>query len=48
MEVSDGALAPGKDPPLPNGQEAGWASALVCTRGQRGKILPCLCRSSSQ
>jgi hypothetical protein len=33
------ALPPGKGPPVPIGQEAGWAPELVWTQEVRGKIL---------
>jgi hypothetical protein len=40
------ALPPEKGPPVPIGQEAGWASELVLDTEVRGKIL-CLCRGSN-
>jgi hypothetical protein len=40
------ALTPGKEPPLPIGQEAGWAPDSVWTQEVRGKI-SCLCRRSN-
>jgi hypothetical protein len=36
------ALPPGKGPPVPTGQKAGWTSELVLDTGATGKIL-CLC-----
>jgi hypothetical protein len=40
------ALTPGKGPPVPIGQEAGWAPEPVWTQEIRGKIL-CVCRRSN-
>jgi hypothetical protein len=40
------ALAPGKGPPVPTGQEAGWTSESVWTQRLEEKSF-CLCRGSS-
>jgi hypothetical protein len=40
------ALPPGKGPPVPIGQEAGWSLRAGLDAEARGKIL-CLCRGSN-
>jgi hypothetical protein len=40
------AISPGKEPPVPIGQEAGWAPEPIWTQRLEKKIL-CLCRGSN-